>query len=121
VPFHEIEVQRSTGSVRIELDGVVLASACAPVLLFETGRPTRYYLNRADVRWEHLEPSDTQTWCPFKGRTSGYWSARIKERLHPDVAWCYDAPNRKVRSIAGLIAFYSEKVDLLVDGSDEHP
>jgi uncharacterized protein (DUF427 family) len=48
--------------------------------------------------------------------TSGYWSIKIGEQMQPDLAWSYDFPTRELLPIAGLIAFYNEKVDLFVDG-----
>jgi uncharacterized protein (DUF427 family) len=120
-----VDALRSTRTVRVERNGVVLAESSSPVLLFETGLPTRYYLNRTAVDFSKLEPSDTVTSCPYKGTTSGYWSARVGGRLHPDLAWCYDFPTREVQPIAGLIAFYNERVDLFVDGKQldrpKHP
>jgi uncharacterized protein (DUF427 family) len=102
--------------VRIELDGIVLAESSAPVMVFETGLPTRYYLNRTEVAFEHLVASDTVTACPYKGVTSGYWSVQADETLHADLAWSYDFPTRQLEPIAGLIAFYNEKVDTFLDG-----
>ncbi len=61
-------------------------------------------------------PSDTVTACPYKGTTSGYWSAQVDGRVHPDIAWTYDFPTRDVLPIAGLVAFYNEKLDIFVDG-----
>ena len=115
-PYTRVDAVRSTRRLRVESKGVVLAESASPVMLFETGLPTRYYLNRTDVDFAHLEPSDTVTECPYKGTTTGYWSARIGDRLHPDVAWTYAFPTREVLPIAGLIAFYNEKVDLFLDG-----
>jgi uncharacterized protein (DUF427 family) len=63
-----------------------------------------------------LEPSDTVTECPYKGRTSAYWSVRIGDALHRDLAWSYDFPTRQLLPIAGLVAFYDEKVDVTLDG-----
>ena len=40
--------------VRVELEGVVLAESSSPVMVFETGLPTRYYLNRTEVDFTHL-------------------------------------------------------------------
>lgn len=51
----------------MELDGVLLADTHSPVLLFETGLPTRYYIDPTDVAFEHLEPTTTQSLCPYKG------------------------------------------------------
>ena len=115
-PYVRVDALRSTRHVRIERDGVVLAETSSPVLLFETGLPTRYYVNRTEVDFSHLEWSDTVTECPYKGTTGGYWSARIDGRLHPDIAWCYEFPTRDLEPIAGLVAFYNERVDLYVDG-----
>jgi len=102
--------------VRVELDGVVLAESASPVMVFETGLPVRYYVNRTDVRFEHLVPSDTVTSCPYKGMTSGYWSVRAGGTVHKDLAWAYDFPTRQLLPIAGLVAFYNEKVDTYLDG-----
>jgi len=87
--------------------------------VFETGLPTRYYFDRTDVAFEHLVPTDTQTACPYKGVTSGYWSVRTDDKVrdgHQDLAWAYDYPTRQLLPIAGLIAFYNEKIDIDVDG-----
>src|ERR1700728_974832 len=42
-PYARVDALRSTRRVRIELDGTLLADSSSPVMLFETGFPTRYY------------------------------------------------------------------------------
>jgi uncharacterized protein (DUF427 family) len=115
-PYTRVDALRSTRRVRVELDGVVLAESDSPVLVFETGLPTRYYLNRTDVDFSLLRPTDTVTACPYKGTTSGYWSVQIGDTVHSDLAWTYDFPTRQLLPVTGLIAFYNEKVDLVLDG-----
>ena len=115
-PYTRVDTLRSTRSVRVESHGVVLAETSSPVLCFETGLPTRYYFNRTDVDFTKLVASDTQTSCPYKGTTTGYWSAVVDGRTHPDVAWVYDFPTREVLPLAGLVAFYNEKLDIFLDG-----
>ena len=115
-PYTRVDALRSDRQVRIELDGVVLAESGAPVLVFETGLPTRHYLDRSSLALDHLEPSSTETACPYKGRTTAYWSARVGGTLHEDIAWSYDFPTRQLLPIAGLVAFYDEKVDVFLDG-----
>jgi uncharacterized protein (DUF427 family) len=115
-PYTRVDALRSDREVRIELDGVVLADSRSPVMVFETGVPTRYYLNRTDVRFEYLVPSGTVTACPYKGTTSAYWSVQAGGTLHEDLAWAYDFPTRQLLPIAGLVAFYNEKVDTFLDG-----
>ena len=115
-PYTRVDSLRSSRKLRVESKGVVLAETSSPVLCFETGLPTRYYIDRTEVDFTHLVPSDTQTACPYKGTTSGYWSANVELRIHPDIAWTYDFPTRELQPIAGLIAFYNEKIDLFLDG-----
>ena len=120
-PYTRVDALRSDREVRVELDGVVLADSRSPVMVFETGLPTRYYVNRTDVRFEHLIPSGTVTSCPYKGTTSAYWSVQAggpddKGPVHKDLAWAYDFPTRQLLPIAGLVAFYNEKVDTFLDG-----
>ncbi len=120
-PYSRVDALRSHRHVRVELDGAVLADTRSPVLLFETGLPTRYYIDPTDIAFEHLEPSSTQTLCPYKGVTSGYWSVRLgppgEQVVYPDLAWTYHYPLPAVGQIAGLVAFYNEKLDIIVDDS----
>lgn len=115
-PYVRVDALHSTRQVRVELEGQVLAETSSPVMVFETGLPTRYYINRTEVDMTSLLASDTVTQCPYKGTTSRYWSVRVGQEIHPDLAWEYDFPTRQVQPIAGMIAFYNEKVDIFVDG-----
>ena len=114
-PYVRVDALRSTRTVRVELEGVVLGESSSPIMVFETGLPTRYYLNRTEIDFEHLIPTATVTECPYKGMTSGWWSVRIGGVVHPDLAWSYDFPTRQLLPIAGLVAFYNERVDLFVE------
>jgi len=118
-PYTRVDALRSTRAVRVELDGVILAQSSSPVFVFETGLPTRYYVDQRDVRFEHLVPSNTRTECPYKGRTTGYWSVAVNAKIHSDLAWMYSFPTRQVLPIMGLVAFLNEKVDIFIDGSAE--
>jgi uncharacterized protein (DUF427 family) len=115
-PYARVDAIRSSRHIRVELDGVVLAESAAPVMVFETGLPTRHYIQRTDVFFAHLERVDTVTFCPYKGPTSDYWSAVVGGKAHRDIAWSYAYPNVAVAAIAGLVAFYDERVDTFLDG-----
>ncbi|MFS4091569.1 DUF427 domain-containing protein [Streptomyces sp. AF1A] len=115
-PYTRVDALRSGRSVRVVLDGAVLADAPSSVMVLETGLPTRYYLDRVHIDWTHMHPTDTVTGCPYKGNTSGYWSVTTDAATYPDLAWAYDFPTRQVMPIAGLVAFYNEQVDLYLDG-----
>jgi len=115
-PYVRVDALRARRTVRVELDGIVLAQSSSPVMVFETGLPARSYVDFADVRFEHLVASRTRTECPYKGRTTGYWSVAIDGTVYADLAWTYSFPTRQLSPIAGLIAFLDEKVDVFVDG-----
>lgn len=115
-PYTRVDALRSTRRVRVEIDGVVLADCAAPVMVFETGLPTRYYLDRTAVDFTLLDATDTETACPYKGVTSRYWTAVVGDAVLPDVAWSYDFPTRQLSPVTGLVAFYNEKVDVFLDG-----
>jgi uncharacterized protein (DUF427 family) len=115
-PFHRIDVRRSTRSIVIERDGVVLAESARPRLVFETNLPARSYLPPEDVRLDRLVRSPTRTACAYKGTTSSYWAVARDDGGLLDVAWSYDDPLPDAPEIAGLIAFFDERVDVVVDG-----
>ena len=114
-PHKRVEALASTRHVLVELDGVRLAESRRPVLLYETGLPTRYYVPLEDVDTTVLEPSGNQSLCPYKGVADRYWSvAGNPGAVH--VAWSYSDPFPAVSRVAGLVAFYDELVDTTVDG-----
>jgi uncharacterized protein (DUF427 family) len=115
-PYIRVDALRSTRTVRVELDGVLLAESSSAIMVFETGLPTRYYFNRTEVHFDHLVPTGTVTACPYKGTTSGYWSISTGDAVYPDLAWAYDFPTHQLLPIAGLISFYNERVDITIDG-----
>jgi uncharacterized protein (DUF427 family) len=110
-PFHRIDIVHASRDVRVELDGELLAESSAPFLLFEPPLPVRFYLPAADVRMDALAPSDTRSFCAYKGEAS-YFS----HVAGPDVAWTYIAPLREAAEVTDRIAFFQEHVDLVIDG-----
>jgi len=118
-PYVRVDSLRSSRRIRIEKDGVVIADSTSPVVLLETGLPARFYLPRTDVNWALMVTSETQTQCPYKGISTGYWSIDVNRAHHEDLAWSYDFPTRVCAPIAGLVCFYNEKVDVFIDGTPE--
>jgi uncharacterized protein (DUF427 family) len=114
-PHTRVDILASSRHVRVEIDGVTVADSHSPRILFETGLPPRYYLPLSDVRTDLLRPSGSATHCPYKG-TAGYWSVDTGHALHEDIVWIYRTPLPESQKIAGLAAFYDEKVDVFIDG-----
>ena len=111
-PFHRIEIVHSSRSVRVERDGEVLAESTRPYLLLEAPLPVRYYLPREDVSEGLLRPSSTRSLCAYKGQAA-YWSLQDED----DIAWSYPAPLREAAEVTDRVAFFNERVDLVVDGT----
>ncbi|MCU1616422.1 MAG: hypothetical protein JWO98_3962 [Frankiales bacterium] len=117
-PFHRIDILPSSRPLRLERDGVLLAESEGPTLLFETLLPTRFYLPREAVVVD-LTPSATTSICAYKGRAS-YFSATVGGREIRDIAWTYEDPLPEAAAVGGLVAFFDERVDVVLDG-DRRP
>ncbi|MEV4071600.1 DUF427 domain-containing protein [Nonomuraea fuscirosea] len=116
-PYTRVDILSSSRHVRVEVDGVTVADSHSPRILFETGLPARYYLPKTDVRLDLLEHTDTVTHCPYKG-SAEYWTVNGQK----DLAWSYRTPLPESEKVAGLVAFYNEKLDIYVDGElEERP
>jgi uncharacterized protein (DUF427 family) len=114
-PGHKITITPASGHLEVTLGGEKLAVTDHPVLLDETGLPTRYYLPREDIRTDLLRPSSLETSCPFKGQAS-YWSVVVGDKVHENLAWSYETPIPAAEGIAGLLCFYPGQVELTIDG-----
>jgi uncharacterized protein (DUF427 family) len=114
-PYTRVDTVHSSRRVRVEVAGTTVAETNRPVLLFETGLPTRYYIPKLDVLMDLLEPTDTVTHCPYKGDAS-YWNLRLGDTTYKDFVWAYPRPIPEIPKIENLLCFYNEHVDLYVDG-----
>lgn len=119
-PYTRVDVRDSSRHVVVMIDGTVVADSIRPRLLFETSLPVRYYLPKLDVRFELLTPTDTSSMCPYKG-TANYWSVDIDGTIHRDIVWGYREPMPEIGKIAGLVCFYNERVDLIIDQPIDRP
>lgn len=118
-PFTRVDALPSSRHVQVVVGGETVADSRRPVLLFETGLPTRYYLPRLDVRTALLTPSDTVTRCPYKGE-AGYYSLTVGSHTEADLVWYYRYPTPEVARIAGHLCFFDERVDAVyVDGKEQ--
>ncbi|MFB8274596.1 DUF427 domain-containing protein [Nocardia colli] len=114
-PYVRVDILASSRHVRVEIDGVTVADSHTPHILFETGRTVRYYLPLTDVRMDLLTPTDAHSSSPYRG-TADYWSVRISDKVHREIAWCYRTPLPEGQKIAGLVSFYNGRVDIYLDG-----
>ncbi|KUO17833.1 DUF427 domain-containing protein [Streptomyces dysideae] len=102
---HTITIEQDTRHVRAVHGEQVLAETDRALVLRETGCPPRYYIPAEDVRLDLLKPSDTHTYCPFKG-TASYWSLPDAA----DLVWAYPDPKPDVAGIKDHLCFYEVEV-----------
>ena len=115
---HRITVSEPNVTVRVEVDGVIIADTQQARVLQEGSYVPRYYVPRADVRTDLLVPTDLSSTCPFKGDAS-YWHLELEGTRHENLVWCYEDPIPAMAEIAGLLCFYNERVEIRV--SSERP
>ncbi|KAL1956654.1 hypothetical protein VTO42DRAFT_6904 [Malbranchea cinnamomea] len=61
-----------------------------------------------------LTPSDTSTFCPWKG-TASYYDLKLGDTVVRDAAWYYAEPYDAAKNIRGHVAFYKNKVEIHVE------
>ena len=113
-PFWRIDIRNTLRIIRISLFDEILAETGAGRLLYETGLPVRFYLPKEHVRVELL-PSETVTLCAYKGAAQ-YYSPIVAGVPKKDLAWSYERPLIDAQNVKGYIAFFNERVDILIDG-----
>jgi uncharacterized protein (DUF427 family) len=110
-PDHPITVAPHEGRVVVRSGNTVVADTTRALDLDEASYPTVLYLPLEDVDSSVLRPSDTGSYCPFKGEAS-YYSLSVGGTEIPDAIWYYPQPYDAVGDIAGHVAFYAGKVDV---------
>ncbi|MGY1592337.1 DUF427 domain-containing protein [Geodermatophilus sp. SYSU D00708] len=63
------------------------------------------YFPRDAVRDDVLRPSETTSFCPWKG-TASYYSVHVDGETNADAAWFYPEPKDAAREITGRVAFW---------------
>ncbi|TNC52946.1 DUF427 domain-containing protein [Rubellimicrobium rubrum] len=106
-----ITIRPSDGTWVVRAGGAVLAETAQALELRVGEYPAVVYVPREDVAMALFERSATRTTCPYKGEAS-YYSFVGKSATVKDAAWSYETPKDGVSSIAGHLAFYTNKVTL---------
>ena len=114
-PYHRFDVHNSSRHVIVRHGGSVIAESRRPRILFETGVVPRYYLPPQDVKVDLLERSATISECPYKG-DGQHWNLTVDGTTLRDAAWTLPRPLGEALVITDFFCFYSEKLEVEVDG-----
>jgi uncharacterized protein (DUF427 family) len=112
-PDHPITVEPNPARVVVRAAGEVIADTTSALTLREADYPAVQYIPLADVVGTALRPTDSQTYCPYKGDAS-YYSLSTPDGEIADAVWTYEKPYDAVAEIAGHVAFYPQHVQLTV-------
>jgi len=120
-PDHPITVTPTGHLVTVTAHGRPVASSEHTLTVREADYGPVYYFPPTEVDWDVLRESHTTSYCPYKG-DAGYVNAVLADGntddpvVIGDVGWFYTEPYGPVAAIAGHIAFYPERVEIV-----EHP
>jgi uncharacterized protein (DUF427 family) len=110
-PYHRIDCRPTRRRLRVDVAGTTLVDTDDTIILFETALEPKLYVAPAAVRTDLLHPSDTVTYCNYKGECS-YWTARIGDVVVEDVAWSYEDPYPESTPIRGWLSFDPERAEV---------
>jgi uncharacterized protein (DUF427 family) len=110
---HPITIQPNPARVVVTVCGTTVADTTRALTLREASYRAVEYIPRADVDMAVLEPSDHQTYCPFKGDCA-YFSVVTGDGTVDNAVWTYEQPYPAVAPIKEYVAFYPNKVAITI-------
>ena len=104
-----IKIRPAEGTWVVRAGGAVIAESDRALELAEGEYTPVIYFPREDIAMAFLEPSETVSTCPHKGKAR-YFTIQAKSGPLTDAAWSYETPTEGVAGIANHIAFYTSTV-----------
>jgi uncharacterized protein (DUF427 family) len=114
---HPITIEPAGQRIIVRAGDQVVADTTAALTLREAGYRPVHYIPIKDVDQTMLRPSSTSTYCPYKGDAS-YYSVTGPDGLIQDAIWTYEHPYAAVDAIAGRLAFYADRVEIIEADQD---
>jgi uncharacterized protein (DUF427 family) len=111
---HPISIQRNPGRIVVSVEGRVIADSRNALTLREADYPPVQYIPREDVDISQLTRTDRVTYCPYKGDCN-YYSIPAGGKKSVNAVWTYEHPYPAVAQIKGHLAFYTDRVDEIVE------
>jgi len=112
-PEHPITIEPAGVRVVARVGAQIVADTTRALTMREASYPPVHYIPLEDVDQTLLTASATQTYCPYKGDAS-YYGIAAADGERADAVWSYREPYDAVADIAGHVAFYTDRVDVVV-------
>lgn len=104
-----LAIEPVTGVVVVRAGGAVLGETRAALAVADHGGAPTLYVPRADFTTAFLDPSDTVSDCPAKGRAT-YYHLALRSGLLRDAVWSYAAPPAAAAALRDHLAFDADRV-----------
>lgn len=113
-PYHRVDCRQTRRRLRVDVAGTTLVDTDDTVIVFETALAPRLYVDASLVRTDLLRPTETSTYCNYKGAAT-YWAAVIGDTAVADVAWSYPEPPPESLPIKGFFSFDETRADVAAE------
>lgn len=110
-PDYRVDLEPNGERVRVFVGREEIADSRRTLLVKETKHAPVVYFPREDVRMDLLEPTEHETFCPFKGYAS-YWTIRAEAGVEENAVWSYEDPFEQVSGLRDYLSFYVGRGDL---------
>jgi uncharacterized protein (DUF427 family) len=111
-PDHPISITDAGATVRVRVNGRVIAESSQALRLEEKEYPPVYYIPREDADMSLLVRTTHYTYCPYKGDCT-YYSIPMGGAKSEFAVWTYEEPYEAVARIKDHLAFYPARVDAI--------
>ena len=64
------------------------------------------YFPADSIRMEFFTSSETETYCPWKGKAN-YYNIEVNGEINKDAAWFYPETKAAAKNIEGYVAFWN--------------
>lgn len=113
-PDYRVDLLRRRNRVRVVANGMTIVDSTRAIVVDEQGHGLVYYFPRADIVPGYLVPVEEKTsHCPYKGDAAYLALAEVPG---DEIAWTYPKPYPEVALITDYVAFYQDRVDVIVGG-----
>jgi uncharacterized protein (DUF427 family) len=113
-PYHRVDCRPTRRRLRVSVGDATLVDTTDTVIVFETSVETRLYVDPSRVRTDLLRPTETTSYCNYKGYAT-YWAAVVGDTVIDDVAWSYQDPPPECVPIKGFLSFDAARAEVFAE------
>jgi len=100
-------------TVRVLLNGIIVAEADSAIRVMETSHPPVFYIDPGNINREYFRKTLRTTFCEFKGQAA-YYTVEVGDLKVVNSAWYYPSPTAGYLAIKNFVAFYPSKFECYV-------